>query len=317
MTNQTTNPKPKSLVILNVMKDLCPVPQLNFDLLLAFSIGKPKEFLYSHPEYPISIIQYLRFRWFIHLYRKGYSIAAIVGHKEFYGLDFFVNKHVLIPRPDTELMVAEATRIMNDELRIKDTNITYIDVGTGSGCIPIAVLKNLTEPITTYATDIYRSALRVAKKNARIHNVNIKFFHGNLLEPIFKNPSLCLSPYRGERNELLSVVPSPIRGGARGGVFITANLPYLSEQQFQSEPSIWREPKIALVANNNGLALYEELLQQIKIAGLNATIFLEIDPSQTEKIKDIIKKYSPNAITEIKKDLAGRDRLVIIKLLTL
>ncbi len=276
-------------------------------MLKAHAIKKPKEFLYSHPEYRLSVWQKLRLKYFLSLRKKGYSVAVITKHKEFYGLDFFVNKHVLIPRPDTELMVAEAI----EEIK-KNDKIILVDVGTGSGCIPISILKNIPNQIQTFATDISNAALRVAKKNARIHNVNIKFFHGNLLEPIFKNPSLCLSPYRGERNELLSVVPSPIRGGAKGGVFITANLPYLTKQQFQSEPSIQKEPKIALTAKNNGLALYEELFNQIKNAGLTATILTEIDPSQTDAISQLINQYLPGSKIEIKKDLAGRDRLVKI-----
>ena len=298
------------------------MPQLDFDILLAFSIGKPREFLYSHPEHPVSIIQYLRFRWFIHRYKKGYSVAAITKHKEFYGLDFFVNKHTLIPRPDTELMVAEATGIMNYELRIKDTNITYIDVGTGSGCVPIAILCHCEErndeaipkfggndngiatprksgarnDIHVYASDISRAALRVAKKNAKIHGVKINFFHGNLLQPLIHNSKFIIH---------------------NSNVIITANLPYLTEQQFQSEPSIQREPKKALVAKNNGLALYEELLQQISkllIANCSLLIFLEIDPSQTEEISKLIKQYLPESTFEIKKDLGGLDRLVKISI---
>lgn len=257
------------------------------DLLRAHAIKKPKEFLYSHPEYKLSFLESIYLKYFLFLYKKGYSVAAITKYKEFYGLDFYVNKHVLIPRPDTELMVAEAiAEIKNDETIL-------IDVGTGSGCIPISILKTSKhEPIKTLATDISHAALRVARKNTKIHNVKIKFLQGNLLEPVLKNYSPLLAPH--------------------SSIIITANLPYLREEQFQNEPSIQKEPKIALVAKNNGLALYEELLQQIKAADLNATIFLEIDPSQTEAITNIIKQYFPNSNVEIKKDLSSLDRLVKI-----
>ncbi len=252
------------------------------DLLRAHAIKKPKEFLYSHPEYKLSFLESIYLKYFIFLYKKGYSVAAIVGHKEFYGLDFFVNKYVLIPRPDTELMVAEAI----EEIKKTNEKITLIDVGTGSGCIPISILKNLPESIQTYATDISNQALKVAQKNAKIHNVDIKFFQGNLLEPVLKQIS--------------------------DKIVITANLPYLTEQQFQSESSIQREPKNALVAKNDGLALYEGLLQQIKTANLNTAVFLEIDPTQTEEISKLIKQYFPESKIEIKKDLSGLDRLVKI-----
>ena len=278
MTNQIPNPKLKSLVILNIMKDLCQAPQLDFDILLAFSIGKAREFLYSHPEHQISIIQYLRFRWFLRCYKKGFSVAAITKHKEFYGLDFFVNKHVLIPRPETELMVAEAVEaIQTSDFRLQLTNgqlpktevrspILLIDVGTGSGCIPISILKNLTEPVITYAIDTSRSALCVAKKNALKHGVKINFLRGNLLEPVIPRLGGEGLKARGGldnkslADELRPTHPYPAQAG---NIIITANLPYLTEQQFQSEPSIQREPKKALVADNNGLALYEKLLKQI------------------------------------------------------
>lgn len=269
--------------IFELQKKYHALPALDLEILLATTIKKEKEFIYSHPEYPISIIQYLRFCWFVHLYKKGYSVAAIIKHKEFYGLDFFVNKNVLIPRPETELMVESVVESLKSKVK---SPITLVDIGTGSGCIPISILKNLPQPIPTYAIDISRRALNVAKKNARTHNVNIEFFRGNLLKPILK---------------MLS-----------GKIVITANLPYLTEQQFQQSPSIQKEPKIALTAKNNGLALYEELLQQIKTADLNGTILLEIDPSQSEMIRKIIKQNFSNANIETKKDLSGLDRLIKI-----
>src|SRR3989344_3050501 len=134
---------------------------LDLELLKAHAIKKPKEFLYSHPEYRLSIWELLKLKYFIFLRSHGYSVAAITKHKEFYGFDFFFNKHVLIPRPDTELMVTEAI----EEIKKTDKKI-LVDVGTGSGCIPISILKNLTAPIQTYAIDISGQALKVVRKNA-------------------------------------------------------------------------------------------------------------------------------------------------------
>mgnify|MGYP001599721155 FL=1 len=261
---------------------------LDFDLLKARAIKKPKEFLYSHPEYRLSIWQQLRLKYFVFLRKKGYSVAAITKHKEFYGLDFFVNKNVLIPRPDTELMV---TKAIEEIRKLGNKEIILIDVGTGSGCVPISVLKNLPTPMPTYAVDISDQALNVAKNNAKIHDVKIQFFHGNLLEPIIK--------------KIIN---------HKSKIIITANLPYLTEKQFQSEPSIQREPKTALVADKNGLALYEKLLQQIKLlpTTYSLLLLLEIDPSQTEEISKLIKQYLPQSKIEIKKDLGGLDRLVKI-----
>ena len=102
-------------------------------------------------------------------------------------------------------------------------------------------------------------------------------------------------------------------------MLITANLPYLTNKQFETENSIQHEPKLALVADNDGLALYEELLKQIATfhtcppsGRVPLSSLLEIDPSQTNKIKILIKKYLPESSIEIKKDLAGLDRLAVI-----
>ncbi len=277
--------------VLNKFKNL---DQRDLEIFISEIINKDKSFVITHPEYRLSLFQYLKLSYFVSQRKKGYSVAAIVGHKEFYNLDFFVNKNVLIPRPDTELMVEEAIKIIGHELETKNTNIIYIDIGTGSGSIPISVIKNLPKLTQTYAIDNSSLALKVAKKNAATHKVGIDFLHGNLLEPVLKNqPSL----------------------GTPCFITITANLPYLTENQYQSEKSIQREPKNALVADKQGLALYEELLKQTKLLPDYCQLFLllEIDPSQSENIIRLIQKYIPQSKIEIKKDLSGLDRLVIIQ----
>jgi len=193
-------------------------------------------------------------------------------------------------------MVEETIKHLNT-LSPNHNKILLVDVGTGSGCIPISIIKTQEHKnIKTFVIDVSKKALCVAKKNAQKHNVEIKFLHGNLLEPMFQ-----LSELRTKNTELI----------------ITANLPYITEQQFKQEPSIQKEPKLALVADNDGLALYEELLQQIKqitnTYNLKTKTYFEIDPTQTDKIKILIKKYLPESNIEVKKDLAGLDRLVIIK----
>ncbi|MEK7681119.1 MAG: peptide chain release factor N(5)-glutamine methyltransferase [Patescibacteria group bacterium] len=292
------------MIIFDAQKKYSRIPALDFELLLSAAIKKPKEFLFTHPEYKLSFLETLRLKYFVFLYKRGYSVAAITSHKEFYGLDFFVNKNVLIPRPETELMVESAL----EEIKKINKEITLVDVGTGSGCIPIAIAchaefisasqeipRQVRNDMRIYATDISREALKVAKKNAKKHNVKIKFLRGNLLESILKRHSLPPAPY---------------------SMIITANLPYLTERQFQTEPSIQREPKAALVADNGGLALYEELFQQTKLlpAPNSILLLLEIDPSQSTGISKLIKKYFSNAAFQIKNDLAGRDRLVILEI---
>ena len=282
------------------------INKLDAEILLAHVIQKTREFLFANPEFEINFWQKIKFEHLVKQRQKNIPVAYLIGHKEFFGLDFLVNKSVLVPRPDTELMVETATTEINKQISI-NKKFLLIDVGTGSGCIPISILKTQEHKnIKTIAIDVSKKALCVAKKNAKKHNVEIEFLHGNLLEPMFQ-----LSELRTKNTELI----------------ITANLPYITEQQFQNEPSIQHEPKLALVADNEDLALYEELLRQISSLAHRSSdgvqseggflvphsTFLEIDPSQTEKIKILIKKYLPEASIKVEKDLAGLDRLIIIK----
>ncbi len=288
---------------------LSSLPHRNIDILIAHSLKKPKEFLFIHPEYQLSIWETIKLQHLLRDYHRGYSVATIIGHKEFFGLNFFVNKNVLIPRPETELMVEEVLK----ETKNTSDKILLVDVGTGSGCIPISILKNSKNIYTALALDISTKALRVAKKNidrlldshfktgrmtgcgndktARGDNTKIKLIKSNLLAKI------------SNRNYQ-----------SFDQIIITANLPYLTDEQVKQEPSIWKEPKIALVAKENGLALYRQLLEQIiKIfTNKKLLILLEIDPSQSEQIKQLAKKYLSQSRLEIKKDLAGLDRILKI-----
>ena len=262
---------------------------LEAEILLSFILNKPKEFLYSHPEKEISSSDNQKLNKIIQKRLRGFPIAYLIGHKEFYGLDFIVNKHVLVPRPETEILVEEILK--NTKYQIPKT---IIDVGTGSGCIIISLAKNIAnKTIKFYGLDISKQALKIAKKNARLNNLNsqITFLHSNLLKKLLK------------RNFSEPVI-------------ITANLPYLTSEQIKNSPSIKKEPKLALYSGLNGLNHYRQLLIQIKQnfklfkGGLE--IFCEIDDTQKEAIKKLIEKELPLAKIEIKKDLGAFDRLVKI-----
>lgn len=278
--------------------------KLDLTLLLAAAIKTSKEFIYTHPEHQLSWLAYWRFKYYWYLSKKNYPLAYLLKHQEFYGLDFYINKNVLVPRPETEHLVDEAIAAIN---QLTGRQPLLIDVGTGSGCIPIAILKKNNLP--TIAIDISAKALRVAKKNAQRHKAAIQFIKGDLLQPLLTSQLITKSGY--------------------DSLVITANLPYLTQLQYESEPTIQREPKQALIADNllglparafgsgrwqAGLEIYAKLLKQIKqLAGLNPLpfyIFLEIDPRQTEDITKLINQYLPSAQTMIKPDLAGHSRVV-------
>lgn len=258
------------------------------ELIISHVTKKPREFFLVHDKYTLSFFEYLRFTRAIRKRIKGIPLAYITGKKEFYGLEFEVNTHTLVPRPDTEVMVeAVKLQITNDKVQ----NITLIDIGTGSGCIPVAIGKYANRQISKIiATDISRRALRVAKRNAKKHNIDIQFLHGNLLEPLRNKKT------RKLENQL---------------TIITANLPYLTEQQFREEPCIQHEPKLALVAPEQGLGLYKKLLVQMKqLPPTQLLAYFEIDPSQTQALLAHISAFFPQVKITILKDLAQHDRCI-------
>jgi len=274
---------------------------LDAELLIAHVLKKPREWVLMHHEFKIEDLRLKIIKKLFARRAKCEPLAYLTGHKEFFGLDFVVNKHVLIPRPETEILVEDVIKTLAN-LRTCKLAHHLIDIGTGSGCIPISIANHIRKSglsvypyIKTFATDISVKALRVARQNARKHGVSIKFLQGDLLEPFFKTYNLKHITHN---------------------LIITANLPYLTKKQYNNSPTIKHEPKLALVAKKHGLEFYERLLKQIKRVAsykLQVTSFLEIDHGQSKKITQIIKQLLPHANVQIKKDLAGLDRVVIIK----
>jgi len=278
------------------------VEKIKIDLVLSHAISRPKEFIFTHPEYKLSLKEIILFKIYLAKIKRGMPIAYITNHKEFFGEDFYVNKNVLIPRPETELVVELALNEFNCHSEQSEESILLIDIGTGSGCIPIAIAKKIKDKrLKIFATDISKKALKVAKKNASAHKIKIDFLLGDLLSPILKNHNLLTNAHK---------------------LIITANLPYgwkeWKNQNSAETIGLKFEPQIALFTGKDGLELYEKFLSQLKILIKNYKIkvigYLEIDPRQTEKIKFLIKKYLPKANIQIKKDLAGLERVVEIKL---
>lgn len=274
------------------------IAAMDAHILLAHVLGVRREHLIAHPEENVRSPRAWLYRLLVFRRHWGVPIAYLTGHKEFYGLDFFVNRNVLIPRPETELLVDLAIQKINSQLSDVSCQMLLVDVGTGSACIPIAIMKALKhENIKAVATDFSKNALGVAERNATRHGVTIAFLQGNLLEPFLKDYGLQTTDYRH--------------------VIITANLPYLTPEQYTREPSIQYEPRPALVAGPSGLERYEQLLQQIKTFVKshvsNVMCFFEIDPSQSSRMRELVTKHLPNSAASIHKDLCGRDRIVVVE----
>lgn len=262
-------------------------PFFETELLLAFTLKKSREFLIANPGHLLTSSELNKFNKLLEKRINNYPIAYLIGEKEFYGLDFKINKNVLIPRPETELIVDQVLNIVNKY----NKPINIYDIGTGSACVIIAIAKKLhfRKNIKYYAIDISKKALKIAKNNAKLHKVKINFHQGNLLNPLASKIN----------NRNLNI--------------ITANLPYLTPIQIKNSPTIQHEPKIALAGGNDGLDCYQQLFQQIKHNKLdNYLLFCEIDESQTSKIKQLIKNQLPQKKFKILKDLSGYNRLFVI-----
>ncbi|MBX4205472.1 MAG: peptide chain release factor N(5)-glutamine methyltransferase [Candidatus Doudnabacteria bacterium] len=253
--------------------------ELDGEVLLSYVLKKPKEYLFANPYKKIAPKLEKTYLRLINRRLLGWPVAYLVKHKEFFGLDFYVDKNVLIPRPETEGLVELAL----DTLKIENRKWKILDVGTGSGCIIISLAKNLSSlhpapSILSFASDISPQAIKIAKKNAKKYKVKVTFGDGNLLEP-----------WGGEKFDV-----------------IVANLPYLSRE---TDASTKYEPKGALIAAKKGLKLYEELFKQAsRLQPQTSHLFLEIGRDQGRLIKNLAKKYLPDYRTKTYKDLFGRTR---------
>lgn len=218
----------------------------------------------------------------------GWPIQYLMGTAWFYGRQFQVTPAVLIPRPETELLVEkilETTRA--EKSASKKTTRIIMDIGTGSGCIAISLAQNLNTKII--AVDNSGRALNVARANAKKllrQNASIKFFKSNLLAN-FSWP-------RAKK------------------IIIAANLPYLSARRLKTiSREVRHEPDGALAAGYDGLVLYKKLFQQIAARACHkqsVIIFAEIDPEQKTKLAALARRELPNATTDFFPDLRGNIR---------
>ncbi len=251
--------------------------RLDAELLLAYVLGKPVTYLLAHDEREPGFFQQWRYKRMITKRKEGVPVAYLRGYKEFYGLDFKVNKHVLVPRPDTETLVeAVINYISSDNL--------LLDIGTGSACIPISVLKHV-DGLEAVATDISSSALKVARANARKHRVEskIQFFQSDLLKNV--------PPKVFESRE----------------VVVTANLPYVPKG-FEVNIETKFEPQIALYGGEDGLDIYKKLLERLLPFAPKAMFFECFDFQ-----KAVLVEYASGYELRHIKNMSGGAGVVILE----
>ncbi len=211
---------------------------------------------------------------------QKYPVQYLIGNVNFYGYELLVNRHVLIPRFETETLLEKTIQYIQT-YHLENANV--LDIGTGSGCIAITLKKELPNLQVT-AIDISSSALRVARKNAKKNKASIHFIHKNMkkYKPINK----------------YSVIIS--------------NPPYIDASEI-IDPQTKYEPSIALYAKNNGLFYYEYILSHAySLLEEKFIMAFEIGEKQGSALKKMAEGYFPTSIVKIEKDLAEKDRYLFI-----
>ena len=257
-------------------------PNLDAQTLLADRIGKSRAWILSHPEAELPIKTHQSIQADIIDLKNGVPLPYVLGHWEFYGLDFTLTQDTLIPRPETELLVEQAVNWLSQHPKKKWAT----DVGTGSGCIAITIAKS--KPTVSFiATDISYPALKVARENASRHDVvkRIQFIQSDLLPPI-----------------------------AHPFDLICANLPYILSDLLPTLKVAKAEPQLALDGGQNGLEFITRFLDTAPhLISPGGSLFIEMEKSQGLEVQSLALRAFPLAEINVLKDLAGFHRLVTIQ----
>ena len=249
--------------------------------MISHTLKKPKSWVIAHGEYQLTSEQIQKLRNQFNKYLRGVPLPYLLGEWEFYGRRYKITPEVLIPRPETELLVDLAIVFGNAK-----ENLSIIDVGTGSGVIAVS-LAGAFPKAAVVATDISIAALKIAKENARLHQQGrIQFIQSDLM-----------APFNGQFD------------------LICANLPYIPSGGLKTLPVAKWEPLLALDGGSSGLKLFIELLIQAKTnLTQRGAMFLEIESSLGEESLEKAGKIIPEAQHRLHQDLSGKDRVLEIRL---
>lgn len=251
---------------------------LDAQALLAQALKAERAFLYAHGEYELQAKELRAFDSMLARRAAGEPVAYILGERGFYDIALQVTPSVLIPRPETELLLEEALRLVEPR-QAK----AVADIGTGSGALAIALARQRPRS-KVCATDISEAALNVARRNAKRHGADIAFSRGDLAQPLIE---------RGVKLDLLM-----------------ANLPYIATDDLPGlAVSDW-EPRLALDGGADGLALIRRLLEQLQfVCAPRADVLLEIGANQGDAVKRLVaERLQLEAI--VLQDYASLDRIV-------
>lgn len=216
---------------------------------------------------------------------KNEPLAHILGYEWFYGYRFLVNEDVLIPRPETEELVANILSAYDDFFKTDGNNIAA-DIGTGSGAIAIALKKE--EPsLHVLATDISKEAVDVAVRNAELNEASVSFCIGDMLEPLI------------DRDLKVDILIS--------------NPPYIPKEEVLETSVKDHEPHVALFGGEDGLKYYRIIFEKAKqVLKPKSMMAFEMGWNQREALLNEVKAYFPDAYAEVLKDINGKDRMLFV-----
>lgn len=269
-------------------------PNLKTRMLLANILNKNKEYLLIHDTEELNISNINKYKENIQKLVNGTPIQYIINKQEFMGLEFYVDKNVLIPQPDTEILVEEVINICKEQNANK--KIKILDLCTGSGAIGISIANNIKNCEMTLS-DISYDALEIAQKNSVIvedigedigdsQKSNIRTIQSDLFEKIEEKFDI-----------------------------IVSNPPYIETKTIQTlDKEVQMEPKLALDGGEDGLDLYRRIIKEAyKYLNNNGTLALEIGYNQKDKVINLIKASNMYKGIYSKKDLSNNDRIVVCK----
>jgi len=251
---------------------------LEGEILLRHALGIDRVQLYSDLNRELNDEQEEKYWQLVQRRLKGEPTAYITMHREFYGLDFYIDRRVLIPRPETELLVEKALGL------VRERHFRRVgDIGTGCGAIAISLALNLPR-LEIYASDVSVDALEVARINCRKHGLakRIQLRHGDMLEPL----------------------PGPVD-------LIVANLPYVTGPEISRSGLANFEPCLALDGGREGLDKISRLCAQARDKlRPHGSMLLEIGQGQSRSVTDLMRYHFPSAAVEIIPDLQGIERVI-------
>ena len=255
-------------------------PTLDAQVLLAAALGRSRAWLLAHPEIELSDPQARTFAASLEQVLAGKALPHVLGEWEFYGRRFRLSPAVLIPRPETELVVEKLLELAG----AGGTALSVCEVGTGSGCVAVTLALELPGA-EIVATDISRCALGIARVNAQANGVanRIRFVQADLLGGLLNRFDI-----------------------------VCANLPYVRTAELGG--LLGREPRLALDGGNDGLLLIRRLIKDLpRCLRPGGWAILEIDPRQAEQVVQLTLAKLPGSAVEVFQDLAGRDRAVVVR----